>query len=301
MIEGRDYSAASTIGARRLQEDEWGTYVNPPPRKEQVLLLAAVADGMGGMPAGHLASRLALRAFLDSYAAIPSPSRERLRHALAHANREVGIAVEQKPELDGMGCTLVAALFRDDLCQWLSVGDSLLLLYRRGAIKRINPLHTYANELDERVRSGELTAEQAANHPDRAALTSAVQGTALDEVAQGEFALEPDDIVVLATDGIATLSEEEMVSICSDHSEDDAAGIASLAIERINARAQQGQDNATIVVVRQEGAEVDGEADTAHLRTQSESGPDRSDSATEGASVASFIEKVRQFGRATNQ
>ena len=272
MIEGPDFSAASTIGARKEQQDEWGTHVNPPSREEQVRLLAVVADGMGGMPAGDTASRLALSAFLDSYVAIDRPSRERLRHALAHANREVGIAVEAEPELDGMGCTLVAALFFADRCYWLSVGDSLLLRYRHGEIRRINPLHIYANDLDEQVRRGELSEEQAANHPDRVALTSAIQGTVLDEVSQGEFVLEPDDVLLLATDGIETLSEKELISICASRANGGAAGIAHMVIESINALAREHQDNATIIVVRQPSPENGpAEADTKLLGAKSES------------------------------
>ena len=251
MIEGRDFSAASTIGARREQQDEWGTHINPPSGRNQVQLLAVVADGMGGMPAGDTASRLAVSAFLDSYVAIDRPPRDRLRHALAHANREVGIAVEAEPELDGMGCTLIAALFFADRCEWLSVGDSFLLRCGADGIRRLNPLHIYANELAEMVARGEISAQQAASDPDRAALTSAVQGTVLEEVAQGEFVLEPEDVVLLATDGIATLSDEELTSICANHAKDGAARIAEAAIEMIDARAREGQDNATIVAVRQ--------------------------------------------------
>ena len=250
MLEGRDFGAASTIGGRDQQEDDWGTHVDPPPREERVRLLAAVADGMGGMPAGGRASRLAIGAFLDSYAAIRRPPRERLRHALAHANREVGIAVEAEPALDGMGCTLVAALFLDDRCEWLSVGDSLLLRYRRGSIRRVNPLHIYAKSLAEQVRRGEITPEAAAGHPDRAALTSAVQGTVLEEVAQGEFPLNPGDVVMLATDGITTLSEDELTSTCARHTAKGAAEIAEALIDRIEATARDGQDNATVVAVR---------------------------------------------------
>ena len=255
LIEGRDFWAAATIGERPQQEDEWGTHLDPPPPGDGVRLVAAVADGMGGMPAGETASRLALGAFLDSFAAIRRPGPERLRHALAHANREVGIAVETEPELHGMGCTFVAALFLEDRCVWLSVGDSLLLRYRQGEITRVNPLHIYANELAEQVSRGEITSEEAAGHPDRAALTSAVQGTVLTEVAEGEFALEPDDVVALATDGILTLPEDELTRICADHLGDGAAEIADAVISGIHAEERQGQDNATILVVAPRAAD----------------------------------------------
>ena len=161
MIEGRDFAAASTIGARTRQEDTWGTQPSPPAQEADARLLAVLADGMGGMPAGDKASSVALSAFLDSYRALDLPAADRLRHALAHANREIGIAVEGNPSLDGMGCTLVSALFFPDRCEWLSVGDSLIVLVRHGAVYRVNPLHIYANELDEQVRRGEMSAGAA--------------------------------------------------------------------------------------------------------------------------------------------
>lgn len=88
MIEGRDFAAATMIGARRRQEDEWGVYVTPEPSTGEALLLAAVADGLGGMPAGHEASRITIRAFVGSYPLITEPPAERLRLALAHANSD---------------------------------------------------------------------------------------------------------------------------------------------------------------------------------------------------------------------
>ena len=248
MIEGCDFAAASTIGRRMRQEDDWGTHVNPPAQEESAQLLAAVADGMGGMPAGDRASRIALRTFMDSYLAIRQPARERLRHALEHANRELGIAVEAEPEFKGMGCTLVAALFFHNRCEWLSIGDSFILRCRDGRIERINPLHIYANELDEQVRRGEINIETANDHPDRTALTSVVQGKVLEEVAQGELQLVAGDVVLLASDGILTLSYEEITTICLDQIEEGAGSIASTIIRQIEAKGRASQDNATVVV-----------------------------------------------------
>ena len=250
MIEGRDFAAATTVGARERQEDEWGTYARPPAEESGAVLLAAVADGMGGAPGGDQASRLAMGAFLDSYASVRRPARERMRHALAHANREVGIAVECSPELAGMGCTLVAALFFVDRCEWFSVGDSFVLLCRDARLEQVNPLHTYGNELDERVRRGEISIEEARGDPDRAALTSVVQGGAIPQVAEGTLELEEGDILLLASDGITTLSDEEILRACARDAE-DAQKIAADLIGQVDARCRKGQDNATVVVVRQ--------------------------------------------------
>lgn len=257
MIEGRDFAAASTVGTRERQEDDWGIDHEPATLEGNATLLAVLADGMGGMPNGDVASAIAVRTFLESYAAIQRPSRDRLRHALAHANREVGIAAESDPTLAGMGTTLIAALFFADRCQWLSIGDSLILHCRNGHVRRINPLHIYANVLDDQVRYGKITPSQAANDPDREALTSVVQGTALVEVAQGCLELHAGDMLMLASDGLATLRQEEIGSICcaadiSNRAED----IANAMIRRVNSHALGGQDNATVVVVRQRCGEA---------------------------------------------
>ena len=257
MIEGRDFAVATTLGARDRQEDEWGTHLDPPAVEEGPLLLAAVADGMGGMPAGNKASDIAVRVFFDSYTLINRSAPDRLLHALAHANREVGIAVEADPSLEGMGCTLVAALFFENRCEWLSVGDSLILLYHEGKLQRINPFHIFANELDAQVERGQITLEEAQNHPDRALLTSAVQGGRLDEVAQGQLSLEPGDLVLLASDGIAALSDQEIIEICTDSIDMGAAAIAKTIVSRIEGLERVGQDNATVVVVRHETHELD--------------------------------------------
>ena len=283
MIEGCDFAAASTIGARSRQEDDWGTHVNPPAREPYARLLAAVADGMGGMPAGDRASGIALRAFLDSYRALALPAAERLRHALAHANREVGIAVEADPELEGMGCTLVAGLFFRDRCEWLSVGDSLILLVRDGVVERVNPLHVYANVLDERVRQGELSEEAACKDPDRAALTSAIQGTVLEEVAQGVLALEEGDLLILTSDGILTLTNDEIVSILEEHAEHGAESVAWTIVDRIDAAGRPNQDNSTLVVVCHDVTGGDQDARPDEVRQVADSVREKSGYATVAA------------------
>ena len=250
MIEGRDFAAAATVGSRERQEDDWGTHVDPPALEGRAALLAVVADGMGGMPAGDQASGLAVHAFLDSYLTAQKPAKDRLRHALAHANREVGIAIEGAPELVGMGCTLIAALFFLDRCEWLSVGDSFILLVRRGQVRRVNPLHTLAARLDAQVKRGEMSKECARAHPDRAALTSAVSGGPVEEVSLGDLHLEPGDLMMLASDGIATLPEAEIASICCRLGAEDAQRIADALVARIDALGLSGQDNATVIVVR---------------------------------------------------
>lgn len=250
LIKSRHFAAATMIGARKRQEDAWSIQVVPDDGTGDDLLLAAVADGMGGLPAGDQASRITIRNFAGSYPLITKPPAERLRPALAHANHAMNTAVEADPSLRGMGSTLVAALFfLEDRFHWLSVGDSHIFHWRGDALERVNPLHTYGRELDARAARGEISAMRAALHPQRAAITSAVMGLPLDEVAEGEVDLADGDVVVLASDGIETLSDGETAAVLRSHRAMGASRVAEAIIGRIEERANQWQDNVTVVVV----------------------------------------------------
>lgn len=243
------FAGAATIGARRRQEDAWGTRLLPPD-EDGARLLAVVADGLGGHPAGDQASRTACGAFLAGCPGASGSPRERLRAALESANGQLRAAVEASPELWGMGTTLVGACFHAGGYDWVSVGDSFVFHYRSGRIQRINPLHTVGAELDERARRGEITAAEAAADPERALITSVIMGLPLEEVAAGRMPLEPDDLVILATDGVEPLGEDGIASVCNERTGAGAEEIAAAIIRGIEGIGSWNQDNATVVVVQ---------------------------------------------------
>ena len=249
MVEGVDFAVASIVGGRATQQDDWGTHTDPPASDGKARLLAVLADGMGGMPGGADASQVAVRGFLDAYLQAGGLTPERLRRALEEANWHIGAIVDAHPEMEGMGCTLLAAMFFDDHLDWLSIGDSLILLHRRHELRRINRLHVYANELDAMARRGEITTSEAQGHPDRLALTSALQGGGL-QVDQGNLSLETGDVVMLGSDGIATLAEDELGDICDRHAGESMERMVSAIMARIDAHGRPNQDNATVIAVR---------------------------------------------------
>ena len=253
---GTDIGGAAIIGDRRRQEDAWGT-CELPPDEHGGLRVALVADGMGGHPAGDQASRITRDAFLVACAAT-GPPEERLREALEAANREVAAAIEANPRLRSMGSTLVAALFAQGRCTWISVGDSFLFHHRNGHIRRVNPLHTHGAELDEQARRGEISWLTAEMDYDRAMLTSVVMGQPLEKVASGELELEPHDLVILATDGVETLGESGIAAVFDENRKEDAGGIARAIVRKIEEEPDDYQDNATVVVVRPSGASDSG-------------------------------------------
>ena len=244
------FGGAATVGSRRRQEDARGTRVLPPD-ENGVRLVAMVADGLGGHPAGDQASRTACDAFVAAFPGASGSPGERLREALESANAEVRGAIEASPELWGMGTTLVAACLHSGGCDWVSVGDSFLFLYRNRRLRRINPLHTVGAELDAMARRGEITATEAAADPERALITSVIMGLPLEEVAAGSMPLEPGDLLVLATDGVETLGADGIASVCGEQAGADAEEIAVAILRRIEEIGSRNQDNATVVVVRQ--------------------------------------------------
>src|SRR5437868_304933 len=169
-------------GARPYQEDSWalGTLGDGS-------LLAVVADGMGGHAGGAIASKLAVDAFVHAL-----EQGGGLADGLQDANAAVGKGAVDKPDLAGMGATLVAAEVRGDEVRWISVGDSPLFLVSAGKLERLNADHSMAPQIDEMLKRGLLTEEEAASHPARHTLREAVMGEPLTLIDKGRRRLGAD-------------------------------------------------------------------------------------------------------------
>jgi protein phosphatase len=152
-----------------------------------------------------------------------------------------------------MGCTLVGVVFGPDGVEWVSVGDSPLFLVRKGEIVLLNEDHSLAPEIDKLAARGKISWDQAMADPRRHVLRSALTGTEIELVDHSHrpLALQPGDVVVLASDGIHTLSHAEIAQLVSGAAGPDAAADALLAA--VEAAGDAYQDNTTVVVVRVPG------------------------------------------------
>lgn len=254
MRPGRQFAGRQSQGARPYQEDNWAwqTHLSDDDSSPHGLLLV-LADGMGGHRGGARASAVAVDAFIDAYGDSEGAVSERLLAALEASNRRIGEESHADPDLAGMGCTLLAVDFREDGMRWISVGDSPLWLLRGDKLRRLNEDHSMAPLLQRQVELGTMSYEEAALHPQRNALRSALVGEPLElvDLAQDPLVLEADDRVLLGSDGVETLAADEIVAVAgvSAASGDDAETIATRLIEAVDARQRAGQDNATVVVV----------------------------------------------------
>ncbi len=134
--------------------------------------------------------------------------------------------------------------------QFLSIGDSLLLRWRKGRLDRVNADHSIGGALDTAVRKGLMPAEEAASAAGRNRITSALTGAPLDQMrideTVGPVACRPGDRWILASDGLDTLSMTEIAAILA--TSQTAQNAADQLVAAVEAQDRSGQDNTTVVV-----------------------------------------------------
>jgi protein phosphatase len=204
--------------------------------------LFAVADGMGGHQGGEVASDTALQTLDESFVESTSDG---LIDAVRDANDAVLERAVGDPELQGMGTTLVAIAPVDgsDSLAWVNVGDSRLYLLRDGELTQISEDHSHVQEL---VQAGELTPEEARNHPRRNIVTRAVGIDPNLQIDGDEVNAFAGDRYLLCSDGLTDYVEDDRIASTLrrlDDPNDVAPELVRLANEG------GGRDNITVVVV----------------------------------------------------
>ncbi len=256
-----EHASRATKGARSYQEDTALFWSGPDAVQSErsasdangAAVLAVLADGMGGHAGGALASRMACENFIKAYASQDgSSNRDRLVEGLTAANQAIADTVDSNPMLAGMGSTLVGVTFGADGIEWVSVGDSPLLLYRRGEIALLNEDHSLAPELDRLAAAGAISEEEAKRDPRRHMLRSAVTGDDIDlvDLSRRPLRIEPGDYIILASDGLQTLEAVEIERIVAAYAEDGATAVANALIRAVEGLKDPHQDNATVIAVR---------------------------------------------------
>jgi serine/threonine protein phosphatase PrpC len=241
-----NFAAATDIGCKRgNNEDSFGYDA------EQHIYV--VCDGMGGSAAGEVASGMAVRALIESFelqstesphGAPPLPIEQRLLNSINAANRTVREAAEGNPELQSMGTTLVCACLDGARMVIGNVGDSRAYLVRNGACLQVTVDHSL---LDEQVRSGLITPEEAAASALQSVITRAI-GIA-DTVEPDLFAVDLNvgDMLLLTTDGLTRYAQPEDIAQIAPH-DADLASICHGLIE--HAKQGGGVDNITSMMLR---------------------------------------------------
>ena len=214
--------------------------------------LFVVADGIGGFEAGEVASSLAVDVLKDLQPDEP------FKAAIGEANRRIVAAGRGDEKLSGMGTTVVAIRFggtqREPVAEVAHVGDSRAYLMRGGDMNPITEDHSLVAEL---VRSGDLTRDQAAEHPQKNLITRALGADEEVDVDTAIVPIEAGDRILLCSDGLSDMVSEAGISEILADSPDDPERAARVLLSA--ALDAGGNDNITVVVVdvkEQRAAEV---------------------------------------------
>lgn len=186
--------------------------------------LLMVADGLGGLSGGEVASNLAvatLEQFYDSFEADPEvtmPFRhgseadaeaERLVAGLKAAHWRIRETADSNHR-DGMGTTCVAILVDGARAHIAWVGDSRAYLWRRGSLRQLTFDHSLVNEL---IRDGSLRPDEVDRFPRRNAVTRALGATEVPELEVRTIDLEPGDLLLACTDGLTGMVDDESIAL----------------------------------------------------------------------------------------
>ncbi len=252
-----DFDATSALskGQRSYQEDA----VIADFSRGSDVGLAVLADGMGGHAAGDVASKIVVTEvfselmFQRGDAEVFEQSvTTTLFDAAMGANACLREHVATHPETQGMGATLVATVIINRNLYWISIGDSPLFLFRDGKLRQLNEDHSMAPQIDFMVKSGLLSHEEARCHPDRNTLTSVLFG---EDVPRIDCPAEPlelraSDMLIVASDGLQFLTDEEIAAVLKVHRTANSAEIADNLLERLRQLEDPDLDNVSFSVVK---------------------------------------------------
>jgi len=216
-------------------------------------LLLAVADGMGGHAKGEEASKIALNAI--ARAVIPdllnnTPFTKILEKGIQNANQDILDYTAKNPEASGMGTTSVCAVVKDNQIHLANVGDSRAYRVSDDEICRVTKDHSYVQAL---IDEGDITEEQAREHPRKNEITRAVGIMPSIEVDTMKLTLDSDESLLLCCDGvIAHLSDDDIHKIIRDSPDPQTAcqEIVDMANER------GGSDNISLIILSSEGSDT---------------------------------------------
>jgi PPM family protein phosphatase len=234
----------------RVAEQYVGTDTGRQRRANEDSMLArsplfVVADGMGGAQAGEVASRLAIESFQHGLDDTTDAEGSLAAYAQA-ANVSIHERSQASAEHAGMGTTLTAVYVGAEEVAIAHVGDSRAYCLRDGELLRLTDDHSLVDEL---IRQGKLTPEEAVEHPQRSVITRALGPEPEVEIDTRSYRARDGDVYLLCSDGLTTMVPDALlVEIMLGHRQLRDAGEALIAA----ANEAGGRDNITVVLLRVE-------------------------------------------------
>lgn len=244
---------SSVIGQRKEQQDaiKSDTFYS---YAENGKAISVLCDGMGGLTGGEKASALCSSIVYDTFhsdekfASVPMF----YKAVISRSDEEVkAMKNADGSQILGAGTTLISVVIEDDRLYWASVGDSRIYIIRGNDILCITKDHNYSMLLNEKVKNGEITQEEADKDPQKEALISyiGIGGVSYIDMNSKEFCLANGDHIVLCSDGLyRSLSENEIKQVVLSFGDDVQQAAEALTWLALS-KNKRNQDNTSVVVI----------------------------------------------------
>ncbi len=241
------FAAASDKGLVRENNEDCYRIIQGDGRKTPAIFI--IADGMGGHNSGEVASRVAV----DYSEQIIMQNGDRLKNSrhlpefiqkiMEGANRKVFDLANRDIAHAGMGTTMILSMVSEGRMYTGHVGDSRLYLIRKSKMQKITQDHSLIEEL---VRNGTITKSEACSHPRKNIITKALGCTGYLQMDIYETRLKPEDILLLCTDGLSNMVNEQEILEILDREQEPGKACKELVHA---ANGYGGQDNITVIAV----------------------------------------------------
>lgn len=216
--------------------------------------LALIADGIGGNQGGDVASAMAVSHLGHDFEltdwATTEAARSWISQQITAENRSIIEKSNQFADLNGMGTTLVAAVYFTDEVVIANIGDSRAYLLRDGTLRQLTEDHSLVNEL---VKRGEISRQAARHHPQKNVIIRSLGISSDANFDLNTYPLVVNDQLLLCTDGLTNMVDDQQITavLLSDQSLDAKC---DQLIDLANAAG--GLDNITVLIVHQDGRKV---------------------------------------------
>ncbi|MDF2606917.1 MAG: protein phosphatase [Bacillales bacterium] len=211
-------------------------------------VLAIVADGMGGHLAGDVASRMVLDYFqtewLENTEIFTAKEAENwLNKHLETVNEQILIHANNNAECNGMGTTVVITILIDDFVTIANIGDSRAYVINESSIEQITEDHSLVNEL---IKHGELSPEDAEHHPRRNILLRALGTESKVNADYATYSIDEKNMLLLCSDGLTNkVCNEDILNILIDNQDIETKALNLITKANDNG----GEDNISLVII----------------------------------------------------
>lgn len=234
----------SDIGERELQEDSYRISF------QHDVLLATVCDGMGGIPYGDQASRVAVNYLHEKFETL-QPSRASFYvDTVDELDAQVYFLKDESNRRLKAGTTIASVMLHDGKLDWFSVGDSRIYLLRQHEMVQVTRDHNYRETLLELLENGDITYSQFEGEGKKhQALTSflGMGGIKRYEISNTPLQLCDNDVLLITSDGLYNTFPPEMLA---EENDKEIPAIMEKVIERIDSANAQGRDNTTFIIIK---------------------------------------------------